>query len=134
MFVSVHCNYVSLTANASENLCGSNMVEFTCKIYNVLDPVLRWFHDGMEIRELTHRPYSTNNYPLQLDVSSLEGILDYTIISAEFSEDRTMINFTAVVVVDLEIIINNLGYHSLQCGTFFIRDNFTLTQGLFTLK
>ena len=100
-------------------------MELTCTTLNVVSTSLRWTHDNEDIAELQYL-YAPGEFPLSIGVSSEEGYINYTIITASFDPNvPTIVNFTAQLVVDLAILFNDFGYRSLQCGSLAEKSNFT---------
>ncbi len=121
---------VSLTPNVSPisgKFCPTDMVELTCRTSNVPGTSLRWFHDSsVGILELLYLYSAEDGFPLPRNVSSAEGFISYTIVSATLDEDdRSIVNFTAEVVIDLDVLFT-VGYRSLQCGSIDEKANFSL--------
>ena len=130
-------NGIFLTANGATNempLC-PGVVQFTCTAINLASGSLRWFHNSRdtEIPELNYVYASAHTFPRPVDVvpaiQSL-GFINMTISDATFDESSNVFNYTAQLVVDVEVLLN-AGFHSLECGSLQVRESFIINiQGL----
>ena len=108
--------------------CPQTAVTLTCITSSEASTSLTWTHDGgLDIAELLYVFVSTDEYPLPLNRSSV-GITDYTIVNAS-SVDSTIV-FRAELVIDLDVLYNDLGYRSLECGSPGDEVNFTFVTEL----
>ena len=115
------------------------MVQFTCTAINLASGSLRWFHNSRdsEIPELNYVYAIVHIFPRQVDLDSAAmqdlGLLYLTIIDAAFDGSSNVFNYTALLVVDVEVLLD-AGFHSLECGSLVVRERYIFNiQGLFVM-
>ena len=122
---------ITLTANGATDevpLC-PEVVSFTCTAVNLASGTLRWFHNSRdtEILELNYVYATVHTFPRQVDIAAAQslGFMNLTIMDATFDESSNIFNYTAELVVDMDVLFFNASFRSLECGSLVLRENFT---------
>ena len=107
------------------------LVNFTCTATNLDSTLLRWSRDGgIDITALDHTYSDQNQYPFTVPISSdvkSDGFISLKIQSVDPIEGTRNFNYTANLLVDMEMLFN-AGYRSLQCGSSFESSNFSFSE------
>ena len=87
----------------------------------------------LKSQQLNYVYTSVHTFPRPVDVvpaiQSL-GFLNMTISDATFDESSNVFNYTALLVVDVEVLLD-AGFHSLGCGSLLEWESFIINiQGL----